>query len=73
MKNSNDAIGNQTRDLPACSVVPQPTCTPDTDWGKPRYWEGKSVTVTLYSLQISHGPAWDGTRDSAVTGQRYTA
>ena len=28
MKNSNDTIGNQTRDLPACSVVPQPTAPP---------------------------------------------
>ena len=25
MKNSNDIIGNQTRDLPACSTVPQLT------------------------------------------------
>jgi hypothetical protein len=25
MKNSYDTIGNQTRDLPACSAVPQPT------------------------------------------------
>jgi hypothetical protein len=25
MKNSNDSIGNGTRDLPACSAVPQPT------------------------------------------------
>jgi hypothetical protein len=25
IKNSNDTIGNQTRDLPACSAVPQPT------------------------------------------------
>jgi hypothetical protein len=24
MKKSNDTIGNQTHDLPACSVVPQP-------------------------------------------------
>jgi hypothetical protein len=24
MKNSNDIIGNRTRDLPACSAVPQP-------------------------------------------------
>jgi len=28
MKNSNDTIGNQTRDLPACSVVTQPTAPP---------------------------------------------
>jgi len=28
MKNSNDTIGNRTRDLPACSAVPQLTATP---------------------------------------------
>jgi hypothetical protein len=28
MKNSNDSIGNQTRDVPACSAVPQPTAPP---------------------------------------------
>jgi hypothetical protein len=25
MKNSNDTIENRTRDLPACTAVPQPT------------------------------------------------
>jgi len=28
MKNSNGTIGNRTRDLLACSAVPQPTATP---------------------------------------------
>ena len=28
MKNSNDTIGNQTRDLPTCSAVSQPTAPP---------------------------------------------
>jgi hypothetical protein len=28
MKNSNDTIGNRTRDLPACCTVPQPTALP---------------------------------------------
>jgi len=28
MKNSNDTIGNRTRDLPGCSSVPQPTAPP---------------------------------------------
>jgi hypothetical protein len=28
MKNSNDTIGNRTRDLPTCSVVPQSTALP---------------------------------------------
>jgi len=27
-KKSNDTIGNRTRDLPACSAVPQPTASP---------------------------------------------
>ena len=28
MKSSSDTIGNRTRDLPACSEVPQPTAPP---------------------------------------------
>ena len=28
MKNSNDTIGNRTRDLPTCSALPQPTAIP---------------------------------------------
>jgi len=28
IKNSNDTIGNRTRDLPACSAVPQQTAPP---------------------------------------------
>jgi len=28
MKNSNDTTGNRTRDLPAFSIVPQPTAPP---------------------------------------------
>ena len=28
LKNSNDVVGNRTRDLPACSAVPQPTAQP---------------------------------------------
>ena len=28
MKNSNDTIGNRTRDLSACSAVPQPNAPP---------------------------------------------
>jgi len=28
MKNSNGTIWNRTRDLPACSAVPQPTAPP---------------------------------------------
>jgi hypothetical protein len=28
IKNSNDTIGNRTRDLPACSAMPQPAAPP---------------------------------------------
>ena len=28
VKNSSDTIGNRTRDVPACSAVPQPTAPP---------------------------------------------
>ena len=28
MKNSNDTIGNRTRDLSTCSAVPKPTAAP---------------------------------------------
>jgi len=28
MKKSNDIVGNRTRDIPACSAVPQPTAPP---------------------------------------------
>jgi hypothetical protein len=28
IKNSNDIIGNRTRDFPTCSAVPQPTAPP---------------------------------------------
>jgi hypothetical protein len=38
MKNSNDSIWNRTRDLPACSAVPQPTtppCTPLSGMKRP--------------------------------------
>ena len=30
IKNSNDTIGNRTRDLPTCSAMPQPTALPRT-------------------------------------------
>jgi hypothetical protein len=31
MKNSSDTTGNRTRNLPACSAVPQPTA-PRREW-----------------------------------------
>ena len=34
MKNSSDTIGNRTRDLPACSAVPQSTAPPRAPFTK---------------------------------------
>jgi len=39
MKNSSDTIGNRTRDLLACSAVPQPTappCVPNKRYNTPQ-------------------------------------
>jgi len=45
-KNSSDAIGNQTRDIPASSSVPQPTMSPS------------ALTNTHYSIYISQHSLW---------------
>jgi len=36
MKKSSDTIGNRTRDLLACSAVPQPTAPPGHSWSTGR-------------------------------------
>ena len=46
MKNSNSTIGNQTRDLPACSAVPQPTAVP----GAPNTAVRNSNHALVYSF-----------------------
>ena len=43
MKNSNDKIGNQTRDLSACSAVPQPTAPPCKRYEYQGYFLGVKV------------------------------
>ena len=60
MKNSNDTIGNRTRDLPTCGAVPQPTAPPRAPlYNKPiKYFVSpstvlgdlhKAVTVALFT------------------------
>jgi hypothetical protein len=46
MKNSNDIIGNRTRDLPTCSAVPQLTALPRAPY-------------CIYRL-VSFNPDWLG-------------
>ena len=45
MKNSNETIGDRTRDLPACSAVPQPTVSPRA----PKYPYGLRLLLTAYT------------------------
>jgi len=51
MKNSSDTIGNPTRDLPACSAVPQPTALPRApgrdEWDMYYGWEDWEIRVDL--------------------------
>jgi hypothetical protein len=43
MKNSNDIIGKRTRDLPACSAVPQRTTPPHALQGEGQWWNVNSI------------------------------
>ena len=47
MKNSNYIIENRTRDLPACSAVPQPTAPPATCPTHFTVGKGKGKTIPL--------------------------
>ena len=54
MKNSNDTIGNRTRDLLACSAVPQPTgplCDPYCEVGTLFYVDDRQVPNACYPVQ----------------------
>jgi len=56
MKNSNDTIGNGTRDLPACSAVPQPTAhTACGEWvveNKMKINPGESKAVSFTKARV---------------------
>ena len=64
MKNSSDTIGNRTRDLPACSTVPQPTappCTPSSmlhTYNNHRPMLGHSLLIWT---NFSYEPPWFST------------
>ena len=48
MKNSNDKIGNRTRDLPNCSAVPQPTAPPHAPESRGASVNFKNTVLLLY-------------------------
>ena len=56
MKNSNETIGNRTRDLPACSAVPTPTAPPRTPKSKLyqlNLYDSTDYRLYLYITRIS--------------------
>ena len=73
MKNSNDTIGNRTRDLPACSAVPQPTAPPRANNCSSSLWFYRwSVVVAV--LLVVVGPVVTGpttTNSIAITELRW--
>jgi len=50
MKNPHDTIGDRTRDLPACSALPQPTAPPRSSIIMNGELEMISKVETVYSL-----------------------
>ena len=56
MKNSDDTIANRTRDLPACSAVPQPTAQPRaTDPNAKNTRNISCNTCIIFSLYLTVG------------------
>jgi hypothetical protein len=53
VKNSNNTIGNRTRDLPACSAVPQPT-VPQGDPNQQIQWYVSPITLRIIVITNSH-------------------
>ena len=60
MKNSNDTIGYRTRDLPACSAVPQPTAHLSTTTQEPKL----SIVGVVSTSYIHSSPTflWELTK-----------
>jgi hypothetical protein len=56
IEKSNDPIGNKTRDLPACSIVPQPTTLPRAPCSTSRHVE---IIATAVSVVVAFMiPGW---------------
>jgi hypothetical protein len=47
MKNSSDTVGNRTRDIPACSAVPQPSTPPRNPRAPCLYKSAHKIVVLL--------------------------
>jgi hypothetical protein len=52
---SNDLTGNRTRDLPACSIVPQLTTLSDTRWTTQKSSSRQGPQISLHRVQNGSG------------------
>ena len=57
MKNSNDTIGNRTRDLSTCSAVPQPSALPRA----PLYFIIQKITCVKLAINTKASFNYDST------------
>jgi hypothetical protein len=53
MKNSNETIGNRTRDLPNCGAVPQPTAPPRVTKLNETKWKFSMEFFEIFSSNIN--------------------
>jgi len=56
-KNSDDTFGNRTRDLPACSPVPQPTAPPRAPNILDEYFKCEAPHGAIFSILLSLSPS----------------
>jgi hypothetical protein len=66
MKNSNDTIGNRTRELPACTAVPQPTAPPRTPKGAQNFQKCRNPLETKGATTATLGKFY--TEDPQILG-----
>jgi hypothetical protein len=77
LKISNYLIGNRTRDLPACSIVPQPTTLPRAPWNDVRYeykineWKELSKTIGP-AFKLAFLTRWTELSTEERNGERPT-
>ena len=67
MKNSNDTIGNRTRDIPACSAVPEPTAPPRAPT---QHTVMAPKSQLYYSILLYRSTVLNFTQEQATKAQR---
>jgi hypothetical protein len=66
IRNSSDTIGNRTRDLPACSTVPQPTAPP-RNWHVVSLKLGHDHIPPNFIFQVTVTRSFEATQDELIT------